>query len=214
MNYQRILQSEILEESTPKFDENIGTKNVLDLFKINRQLKFHTEVKKLRKIKINKENSIDSFENLTNEVDKKVKINKPLKSYQFENVSDNFYLNTLDIFDLTKVAIGTKTGVDIIDGSSEMNEERFTRFHFDSANEIYTVKFLNSNKIIFSDSNCTLKIKDLNKEIEILKFDSIGRKFLTIDTVRNEENILFLGSDNSNVDFYDIRQKNKIRNLI
>lgn len=214
INYQKILQSEILEESTPKFDENIGSKSALDLFKINRKLKFQTEVKKVRKLRINKENSVDSPDkSLTNEKEKKIKIEKPLKSFNFKNVSDNFYLNTLDMYDINKVALGSKDGLELFDSAKDIEGTKFRDFKYDSPYEIYCVKFVNSNRLLFSDSNCNIIIKDLNKDIEMLQFNVIHRKFLTIDYMKYNENVLFLGSDNSNVDLYDLRQKNKVKNL-
>jgi len=66
---------------------------------------------------------------------------------------------------------------------------------------------------MFSDSNYSIKIRDLNKELEILKFEIIQRKFLTVDSSKNNENILFLGSDNSCVDLYDLRERDKLKNL-
>jgi hypothetical protein len=206
INYQKILQSEILEESTPKFDENIGTKSVLDLFQVNRKLKYHTEVKKIRKIRINKENTTDSKLNNSSAIkEKKLKEEKCFKNFVFENVSDNFYLNTLDIYDINKIALGNKSGLTIFDGNKNQEDQNFFRFQHDSSSEIFCVKFLNSNKFIFTDSNYSLKVKDFTKELEILKFDVIHRKFLTADFPKYNENILFLGSDNSFVDLYDLR---------
>ena len=212
LNYQKILQSEFIDESTPKFDENIGTKNVLDVFQINRKLKFQTEVKKVRRIKISKENTTDSKLNLSSK-EKKLKEEKCYRNFYFENISDNFYLNTLDLYDINKIGIGSKSGVTIFDGNKNQEDPNFIRFKNDSSHEIFCVKFLNSNKFIFTDSNYSLKIKDLTKELEILKFDVIQRKFLSVDFPKHNENILFLGSDNSFVDLYDLRQKNKVRNL-
>ena len=71
--------------------------------------------------------------------------------------------------------------------------------------------YSNENKLIFSDSGYSLKINDINKEIEILRFDALNRRFLTIECFDN--NLLLLGSDNSYVDMYDMRMKNKLRNL-
>jgi WD40 repeat protein len=216
INYQKILQSEILEESTPKFEEKSGTvtsKGMLDLFKINRQLKYHSEVKRIRKLKINKENSNESKSYLPINEEKRVIYDVPYKSYHFENVSDNFYLNNLDMWDITRVAIGTKNGVHIFDGTKDPSEENFNTFTYDSSSEILSLKFLNSNRIIFSDGNYNLKIKDFNKEIEIIKFDSIQRKFITMDFDRKDENIIYLGSDNSCVDMIDLRATDKIYHL-
>jgi cell division cycle 20-like protein 1 (cofactor of APC complex) len=64
---------------------------------------------------------------------------------------------------------------------------------------------------MFSDSNYSVKLKDLAKEIEIFKFDALKRRFLTMESI--SDNIILLGSDNSYVDFYDIRTKTKLRNL-
>lgn len=171
LNYLKILQSEILEESTPKFDENIGTKNVLDLFQINRKLKFQTEVKKIRKIKINKENTTDtkSYSIPAANKEKLLKEEKCYKNFFFENVSDNFYLNTLDMYDINKIALGNKSGLTIFDGNKNQEDPNFFRFQHDSRSEIFCVKFLNSNKIIFTDSYFSLKIKDLTKGLDILK---------------------------------------------
>jgi cell division cycle 20-like protein 1 (cofactor of APC complex) len=49
------------------------------------------------------------------------------------------------------------------------------------------------------------------KEIEILKFDAINRRFLTMESIN--ESLLILGSDSSYVDMYDMRSKAKLRNL-
>jgi cell division cycle 20-like protein 1 (cofactor of APC complex) len=51
----------------------------------------------------------------------------------------------------------------------------------------------------------------MSKELEIMKFDALNRRFLTMESL--SENIFLLGSDNSYVDFYDLRTKSKLRNL-
>jgi WD40 repeat protein len=211
LNYQKILQSEILEESTPKFEENnnnnvISTKSTLDLFKINRQLKYHSEVKRVRKLKINKENLSESKSSTINE-EKKLTHEMPIKSFDFENVSDNFYLNTLDMWDITRIALGTRNRLEVFDGTKFPMEEGFSRYIYDSPSEILCVKFLNSNRLVFSDGNCALKLKDLNREIEIFKFDTLQRKFLTIDFDPSKEHIVFLGSDKSTVDCFDLKER-------
>lgn len=211
LNYQHFLKSEILEESTPKFEENINnslilSKSTLELFKINRQLKFHSEVKKVRKMKINKENLSDQMSYTTNE-EKKLPHEIPIKSYSFENVSDNFYLNTLDMWDITRIALGTRNRLEVFDGTKSSIDENFSRYNYDSSSEILCVKFLNSNRLVFSDGNFSLKLKDLNRDIEIFKFHTIERKFLTIDFDPSKEHIVFLGSDKSTVDCFDLKEK-------
>jgi WD40 repeat protein len=151
----------------------------------------------------------------------KIKVEKPFKTFDFENMSDNFYLNCVDIWDSTRIALGTKTGVEVFDCNkvkpnqfdteNEINQGGFYSFKMDSQAEIYTVKFCTRDKLFISDANYNLKVKDFNKDMEILKFDIIHRKFLSIDFY--SEHVLFLGSDNANVDFYDMRQKSKLRNL-
>ena len=109
----------------------------LDLFKINRKLKFQTEYKKIRKMKINKENIIDGVEE-----DKKMKTEKPWKSFTFENISDNFYLNVVDLHDSGKLAIGSKSGVSIYDVNKSQTDENFELYNYNSTHEIYSVKLL------------------------------------------------------------------------
>jgi cell division cycle 20-like protein 1 (cofactor of APC complex) len=65
--------------------------------------------------------------------------------------------------------------------------------------------------LLFTDANYTLKIQDLEKDLEIMKFESINRRFLKVESI--SENILLLGADSSYVDLYDLRTKHKIRNL-
>jgi hypothetical protein len=109
----------------------------LDLFKINRRLKFQTEYKKIRKIKINKENILEDLKE-----DKNVKTEKPWKNFKFENISDNFYLNILDIHDSGKMVIGSNVGVSIYDVNKDQNDQNFEVFNYDSTNEIFCVKFM------------------------------------------------------------------------
>jgi hypothetical protein len=94
-------------------------------------LKFQTEYKKIRKLKINKENLIDD-----NNEDK-VKKEKPWKSFEIENVSDNFYLNIMDLYNY-KLVVGSREGVKIYDSNNDNKEI----YNYDSQNEIYCVKFL------------------------------------------------------------------------
>jgi hypothetical protein len=110
----------------------------LDLFKINRRLKFQTEYKKIRKLKINKENMIDGIK----EEEKKMRIEKPWKSFHFENIVDNFYLNVLDLHDSGKMAIGTNNGVSIYDIHKEQTDENFQIFNHDSSYETFSVKLM------------------------------------------------------------------------
>jgi hypothetical protein len=108
----------------------------LDLFKINRRLKFQTEYKKIRKLKINKENLHEDIR------DDKIRIERPWKTLQFENISDNFYLNILDIHDSGKMALGTKSGVAIYDINKSQSDQNFEVFNHDSASETYSVKLM------------------------------------------------------------------------
>jgi hypothetical protein len=107
------------------------------MFKINRKLKFQTEHKRFRKIRINKENNdISPSDSHAREGSTKVKSDKPWKSIEVEGISDNFYLNVLDCYDASNIAIGTKTGVSLFD--TDENE----RFRYDSASEIFCVKLM------------------------------------------------------------------------
>jgi hypothetical protein len=108
------------------------------MFKINRKLKFQTEQKRVRKIKINKENLVDGHDT-GRDNGKSIKTDKPWKVYDFEDISDNFYLNVLDIYDSTNIALGTKTGVSVFDPTGSDLKEKYK---YDSSSEIFCVKLM------------------------------------------------------------------------
>jgi WD40 repeat protein len=211
-NYQNMLKSEILEENTPKFKEN-NEKNQLDLFKINRQLKFHSDFKRVRKMKINKEN-MDFRDSIKS--DDKIAIEKEHKQFQFEDISDNFYLNNLDMWDINKILVGTKSNLFLIDSATNENDTYNTRYSYKSASEIFAVKFINYTKFVFTDSQGGLKVKELNKELLALNCrgdpegSPMNRKYISIEQDKCNENILYLGSDNASVDFYDLREDSNV----
>jgi hypothetical protein len=67
------------------------------------------------------------------------KIEKPWKTFNFDEISDNFYLNILDIYDSSHVAIGTRTGVAIYDPSCLEKNEKYS---FENSSEIFCVKLM------------------------------------------------------------------------
>ena len=75
-------------------------------------------------MKINKENLSHQMSYTTNE-EKKLPHEIPIKSYSFENVSDNFYLNTLDMWDITRIALGTRNRLEVFDGTKSSIDENF-----------------------------------------------------------------------------------------
>ena len=126
-----------------EFDEieNNTNQGSLDLFKINRKLRYQTDYRRTRKLKINNENNtrIDC-ENFLN---KDIKIEKAYKNLFFNGISDNFYLNILDMYDVNKVGICTRNRIKIFDGNREPNDENFIRHTSESlSSEIYSIKFL------------------------------------------------------------------------
>jgi hypothetical protein len=100
-------------------------------------LKFQTEYKKIRKLRINKENLNDEVPE-----DKKIKTERPWKQFSFENISDNFYLNILDLDDSGKMAIGRKSGVSIYDVNKHQKDQNFEIYNYDSNYEIFCVKLM------------------------------------------------------------------------
>ena len=103
------------------------------------------------------------------------------------------------MWDITRIALGTRNRLEVFDRTKSSIDENFSRYNYDSPSEILCVKFLNSNRLVFSDGNFSLKLKDLNRDIQIFKFQTIERKFLTIDFDPSKEPIVFLGSDKSTV---------------
>ena len=82
-------------------------------------------------MKINKENLINET------IEEKIRIEKPWKSFDIENVSDNFYLNIMDLYNY-KLVVGTREGIIIYDCYKDNKET----YNYNSQNEIYSVKFM------------------------------------------------------------------------
>ncbi len=154
---------------------------------------------------------------------------KGFTEFYFPDIQDNFYYNCLDIYSNTKLALATKNYIHILnpdkkeeilktnknnvninlevtDYTKILEEESIEASFY--IKEVSCLKFLNQNEIILCQKNEGIKIMDLQSKS--FHHNLILKNYFKnkqINTIENNENLLFFGSEKSTVHFYDKRVK-------
>ena len=133
----------------------------------------------------------------------------------FNNPLDNFYFNILDIYDLSKIAIGTKDNLLIINADTYLKKEKIIKidtrnFMYSLINnsQIYSVKFIDENLILTSNSQGELTITDIEKKVNIPILFNYNHSILTFDFY---DDLVFFGNDSGKICSLDFRE-NHINN--
>ena len=223
-NYQRILLNDLIGDSSKS---DIQTNNIFN----NMLLQNISFSKRKIKFKPNKNNSkhslsaspfsksskSDSEDNLKSYklLSKRKKTIKPFKQLSFNNPLDNFYFNILDIYDLSKIAIGTKDNLLIINADTYLKKEKIIKidtrnFMYSLINnsQIYSVKFIDENLILTSNSQGELTITDIEKKVNIPILFNYNHSILTFDFY---DDLVFFGNDSGKICSLDFRE-NHINN--
>lgn len=187
--YQKILFKELLEKESPS----------------KRKINFSVSKTKKRQAspsptlmlsdEINKRKSPLYF---TGTPTKKQKITLPYKTINFINAIDNFYYNILDMYDLSKIAIGTKTGISLYNANF-ISKRKIVDIN--SQSEPLCVHFLSNTSIIHSHTSCDIFLTDL----KAMKTYSILADQKAVLTMDSNENIIFYGTDTGSVESIDLR---------
>lgn len=188
--YQKILFNELLEKESPS-----KRKINFSLSKTKRR-QSSPSPSLLLSDEINKRKSPMYFPGTPS---KKPKITLPYKTINFLNAIDNFYYNILDMYDLSKIAIGTKMGISLYNANF-ISKRKIVDIN--SQNEPLCVHFLSNTSLIHSHTSCDILLTDL-KAMKTYSILANQKAVLTMDS--NNENIVFYGTDTGSVESIDLR---------
>ncbi len=218
-NYQRVLLNDLIGDSS---NTNIKTNNIFnDMLLQNfsnskRKIYFnqnkHHSKHSLTPSPFSKSSKSDSEDNLSGFklLSKRKKELKPIKQIYYKNPLDNFYFNILDIYNLSNIAIGTKRDLLLINVNPNNKKEKIIKIdtrcfiypnRYES--EIYSVKFLNENLILNSNSQGELIITDIEKKANIPVLLGYNHSILTFDF---DDDIIFFGHESGKVCNIDLRE--------
>ena len=142
-------------------------------------------------------NEISNFANNTSLSKGKIKTVTPNKTILFSNPIDNFYFNVLDMYDISKIALGTRTSIHLY--NANLNLPHVNSIEIDG--EPLCVHFLSSTSLIHSSSNNDIIMTDLNK-IKSYPIMTNHRPILAMDS---NLSVIFCGDDNGIIESIDIR---------
>ena len=142
-------------------------------------------------------NEISNFANNTSLSKGKIKTVTPNKTILFSNPIDNFYFNVLDMYDISKIALGTRTSIHLY--NANLNLPHVNSIEIDG--EPLCVHFLSSTSLIHSSSNNDIIMTDLNK-IKRYPLMTNHRPILAMDS---NLSVIFCGDDNGIIESIDIR---------
>lgn len=200
-NYQRALINELLDSNSQSINK----------------LRFNNSKDNKRHSLILKPSAITNFPTHSNNMiymSKNTKEEHPFEIIKYSHPLDNFYYNVLDMYDMSQICIGTQVGIIIYDILKKSKDENIFSHFINTVSEIHSVKFIEKNKLTFSNENGELKIYDISYVNPLSLYNSnIKRNILSIDITSSNRNILFIGSSNGFVECIDIRENNKINFL-
>lgn len=229
-DYQKLILNNLIKDSSPNespsnnYIDNLIFENVKNS---RRKINFN-EIKQTKRKTISPTPLIKSHNSLLFEkqndkniktIENKLKLKKnyikPFKTYSFTNCPNNFYLNILDMFSISEIAIGLTNGKILLINDIE-NKKIFlkTNSHFISNNlSIKSLKFLNRENIISYNSNRKLVINNLVNNINFEVLNNYYSPIISMD-YDNESNSLFFGTEDGKSMYLDLRENHiKERNL-
>ncbi len=229
-DYQKLILNNLINDSSPNesnsnnYVDNLIFENIKNS---RRKINFN-EIKQTKRNSISpspllKSHSSLLFEkqndknlkNLENKLKLKKKFIKPFKIYNFLKCPNNFYLNILDMFSISEIAIGLTNGNILLinDTENKTNFIKSNSFFIRNNLSIKSLKFLNRENLISYNSNHQLIINNLINNINFEVLNNYYSPIISMD-YDNDSNSLFFGTEDGKVMYLDLRENHiKERNL-